>query len=128
MKKIKISSGNQWETDYGYSRVVRAGNFIEFNGSVAVKDGEVVGKDDPYTQAKCVFDIMEEYLGNVDAMMEDVIKCRVYLTNPNQWDDVARAYKERFFDIKPCLTMIIVKELVSPEYLLEIEATAVVDA
>ena len=127
MSKIRISSGAPWETEIGYSRVVRAGKYIEVNGSVAVKDGKVVGLNDPYAQAKFIIELLEEYLQKVDATLSDVIKCRVYLTNKNQWDDVARAFSERFKTIKPCLTMVIIKELVTPEYLVEIEATAVVD-
>lgn len=125
MEIIRISSGAPWEGKIGYSRVVRAGNIIEFNGSVAVKDGNVVGLNDPYAQAVFIINLMEEYLNKVESSLEDVIKCRVYLTDKNQWDDVSRAFSEKFFDIKPCLTMLVVKELVSPEYLIEIEATAV---
>ena len=128
MDVTRISSGAPWEDKIGYSRIVRAGNLVEFNGSVAVRDGKVIGLNDPYEQAKCIFEIMDEYLQKVGAAMDDVIKCRVYLTDKSQWDEVARAYSERFKNIKPCLTMIIIKELVTPEYLVEIEATAVVDA
>jgi enamine deaminase RidA (YjgF/YER057c/UK114 family) len=125
MEIIRISSGAPWEGKIGYSRVVRAGNIIEFNGSVAVKDGNVVGLNDPYAQAVFIINLMEEYLNKVESSLEYVIKCRVYLTDKNQWDDVSRAFSEKFLDIKPCLTMLVVKELVSPEYLIEIEATAV---
>ena len=127
MSKIRLSSGAPWEVEIGYSRVVRAGKYIEVNGSVAVKDGKVVGLNDPYAQAVRIIDIIEEYLHKVDASLSDVIKCRVYLTDKNQWNDVAKAFSERFKNIKPCLTMLVVKELVSPEYLVEIEATAVLD-
>ena len=127
MSKIRLSSGAPWEDKIGYSRIVRAGKFIEVNGSVAVKDGEVVGLNDPYAQTIRIIDTIEEYLMKVDSSLSDVIKCRVYLTDRNQWDYVAKAFSERFKSIKPCLTMLIVKELVSPEYLVEIEATAVAD-
>lgn len=127
MKKIKISSGAPWEDLVGYSRAVKADNLIEVTGTVAIKDGKVVGKDDPYKQAICILDMIENQLKRLDASLEDVIRTRIFVTDIKTWKEVGKAHGEVFGTIKPATTMVEVSALISPEYLVEIEATAVVD-
>ncbi len=59
MKKI-VSSGEKWEDIVGYSRAVRVGNIIEVAGTTAVRNSEIVGKDDMYAQTKYIFEIIEK--------------------------------------------------------------------
>lgn len=121
--RLNISSGTQWEDKVGYSRAVRVGNIIEVSGTVAVRDGKVIG-DNPYEQAKCILQIIAENLKEAGAELTDVIRTRIYVTDISQWQMVGKAHSEVFGNIKPATSMVEVSRLISAEYLLEIEATA----
>ena len=124
--RVNISSGAQWENIVGYSRAVKIGNHIEISGTVSIKNGQLVGGGDAYIQAKRCLTIIEESLEKLGAKMENVIRTRIYVTNIEQWHDIGKAHVEAFLKIKPATSMVEVSRLMSPEYLVEIEATAIV--
>jgi len=124
MERQNISSGAVWEDIVGYSRVVRIGNQIEVTGTVAVKDGKVIATN-MYDQARCCFQIIEEYLKKAGASLEDVIRTRIYVTDISKWEEAGKAHKEFFGKIKPATSMVEVSALISPEYLIEVEASAI---
>lgn len=126
MQRTNYSSGSKWEDIVGYSRAVRVGNVIEVTGTVASDDdGKVVGEDDAYAQAKYIYQKIEAILIRAGATMKDVIRVRMFVTDISRWQEYGKAHSEFFKDIKPCNTMVEVSALIEPEYLVEIEATAV---
>jgi enamine deaminase RidA (YjgF/YER057c/UK114 family) len=128
MSRINYSSGSKWEDIVGYSRAVKVGNIIEVTGTVASgEDGNVVGKDDAYAQTKFIYQKIENVLQRAGAEMKDVIRVRMFVTDIARWQEYGRAHSEFFKDIKPCNTMVEVSALIEPEYLIEIEATAILD-
>ena len=127
MKRQNISSGALWEAEVGYSRAVRIGNTIEISGTVALKDGELVGKGDAFLQAKRILEIIEEVLEQAGAKLTDVIRTRMFVIQiERDWQAIGRAHGEVFGQIRPATTMVEVSGLIGPDYLLEIEATAIV--
>jgi enamine deaminase RidA (YjgF/YER057c/UK114 family) len=126
MERINYSSGAKWEDIVGYSRAVKVGNLIEVTGTVAVDDnGEVVGRGDAYEQARFIIEKISIVLGRAGGKLSDVIRTRMFVTDISKWEDYGRAHGEFFSNIKPCTTMVEVKSLIAPEYLIEIEATAI---
>lgn len=125
-KRQNISTGAPWEDIVGYSRAVRVGNTIEVSGTVAVRDGKLVGENNPYEQTVCILEIIEESLKKAGAQLSDVVRTRMFVTDIGQWQLIGKAHGEFFGDIKPATSMIEVSRLISPEYLLEIEATAII--
>ena len=120
-----ISSGASWEDIVGYSRAVVIGNTIEISGTVAVDaDNQVVGKDDIYAQTKFILKKIEGVLWDAGFSLKDVVRTRMFVTDISQWEKVGRAHGEFFKDIKPATSMIEIKNLISQEYLIEIEVTA----
>ncbi len=126
MKRKNISSGAPWEDIVGYSRAVRVGNIIEITGTVAVKGERVVGLDDPYKQTICALEIIESALEEAGAKMSDVVRTRMFVTDISHWKEIGKAHGEFFRAIKPATTMVEVSALIQPEFLVEIEATAIV--
>jgi enamine deaminase RidA (YjgF/YER057c/UK114 family) len=122
-----ISSDAKWENIAGYSRAVRVGNVIEVSGTVASDGESVIGENDMYLQTKFILKKIESVLNEANASLRDVVRTRIYVTDISKWQEVAKAHFEVFKDIKPVTSMIEVSALISPEYLVEVEATAIVD-
>jgi enamine deaminase RidA (YjgF/YER057c/UK114 family) len=126
MQRTNYSSGAKWEDIVGYSRAVRVGNIIEVTGTVAVDENSLlVGKDDAYGQTKFIIQKIETVLKNAGASLKDVVRTRMFVTDISRWEEYGKAHGEFFSVIKPCTSMIEVKGLIAPEYLIEIEATAI---
>ena len=124
--RILISSGTKWEAIVGYSRAVRVGNTIEVAGTTSVDvDGHVIGLGDPYLQTKFILSKIEKALHEAGATMAQVVRTRIFLVDMSHWQAVWRAHGEFFSTIKPASSMLEVKGLISPELLVEIEATAI---
>jgi enamine deaminase RidA (YjgF/YER057c/UK114 family) len=126
MERKNFSSGAKWEEIVGYSRAVRIGNLIEVTGTVATDDQNLlVGKDDAYEQTKFIIGKIEKVLERAGASLSDVIRTRMFVTDISRWEEYGKAHGEFFGSIRPCTSMIEVKGLIEPGYLIEIEATAV---
>jgi enamine deaminase RidA (YjgF/YER057c/UK114 family) len=125
MKRENILMGSPWEDKMGYCRAVRIGNIIEVSGTVARVDGEKVKADDAYSQTFNILERVEKVLENLNASMKDVIRTRIFTTDINSFDDVAKAHASFFKDIKPTTGFYEISKLVAPEYIVEIEFTAV---
>lgn len=127
MERINYSSGAIWEDIVGYSRAVKIGNTVEVTGTVAVdENSELVGKNDAYAQTRYILEKIEAVLKRAGASMSDVVRTRMFVTDISRWEEYGRAHGEFFSNIKPCTSMIEVKGLIDPAYLIEIEATAVI--
>ena len=122
-----ISTGAKWEDIVGYSRAVVIGNQIEVSGTVALDDqGNTVGMNNAYLQTKRILEIIQNTLEKAGASMEDVVRTRIYVTDISLWEEVGKAHGEIFGKIKPATSMVEVSRLISDDYLVEIEAIAVI--
>jgi len=124
-KRQVFQTGAKWEDKVGYSRAVKIGKVVELSGTVALRDGEVVGEGDPYEQTKCILEIAEETLNDAGAKLSDVVRTRIFVTDISQWEEIGRAHGEVFAAIKPVTSMVEVSSLIAPEFLVEIEVSAI---
>jgi enamine deaminase RidA (YjgF/YER057c/UK114 family) len=125
-KRRNISSGAKWEDIVGYSRAVKVGNIIEVAGTTAIDEqGAIVGLEDPYQQTLFILAKIEKALQAAGATRQDVVRTRMFVTDISRWEEIGKAHGEYFREIKPAATMVEVKALISPELLVEIEATAI---
>ena len=127
MERTNYSSGAKWEDIVGYSRAVKIGNTIEVTGTVAVDDNNnLVGGNDAYEQTRFIIQKIEKVLHKAGASLKDVVRTRMFVTDIDRWEEYGKAHGEFFKTIKPCTTMVEVNKLISSEYLIEIEATAII--
>ena len=126
-QRTLYASGAQWESLVGYSRAVKVGNTIEVSGTVATDEaGQTIGEGDAYLQTKFILQKIETVLLQAGATLADVVRTRLFVTDISQWQEYSRAHGEVFKGINPCTSMIEVKALIAPQYLIEIEATAII--
>jgi len=125
--QIQIDSGTTWEELAGYSRAVRSGNRILVSGTTATHGALAIGKGDPSAQTHFVIDKIEASIESLGGKLSDVVRTRVYVNNLNDWEAISRAHGERFADIRPANTLV-GAQLIGSEYLVEIDAEAVINS
>ncbi|MFT4031026.1 MAG: RidA family protein [Siphonobacter sp.] len=125
-ERKNILTGSPWEDKVGYCRAVRLGNIIEVAGTVAIVDGDQVKANDAYAQTKNIIERIAKVLEEAGAGLSDVVRTRMFTTDINLFDEIGRAHGEFFSTIKPTTSMYEINRLVAPEYLIEMEFTAIV--
>lgn len=123
--KTLCLSGTSWESAAGFSRAVRIGDRVLVSGTTATHGPRHIGGNDPAAQAHFAIDKLEGALQSLGGCLEQTVRTRIYVRNMEDWEPVARAHGERFGAIRPANTLVRA-DLVGEEYLVEIEAEAVV--
>jgi enamine deaminase RidA (YjgF/YER057c/UK114 family) len=117
----------------GYSHIaeVNSGKIVYIAGQIAAdKDGKVIGKDDFAKQVQQVFENLSAATKAAGGSISDIIKLNYYIAekvNPDQLPKL-REIRGTFLNsaTPPASTLLFVHALASPDYLIEIEAVAVI--
>jgi enamine deaminase RidA (YjgF/YER057c/UK114 family) len=125
-KRILISSESDFESTVGYARAVRIGPHIAVAGTTAA--APAADNRDIGAQTRDALRRIEVALNQAGAVLGDVIRTRIYVTDISRWREVAAVHFEVFGDIRPAATMVEVAALIAPELLVEIEADAYSEA
>ncbi len=125
--RTNYSTGAKWEDIVGYCRAVKIGNTLEVSGTVASDGTNVIAKGDFYGQTKFIIEKIEKVLKQADFELTDVVRTRIFVTDISKWELVGKAHGEFFKDIKPVTSMVEISALIDPDYLVEIEVTAIKD-
>ena len=119
------SSNTLWEESFGYSRAVQIGNIIEVSGTTAIEDDKVIGVGDVTLQAEFIIKKIEHTLVEAGFSLKDVVRTRIFMTDISHWEEVAKVHSYLFEDVMPACTLVEVSNLIHPDLLIEIEATAI---
>jgi enamine deaminase RidA (YjgF/YER057c/UK114 family) len=121
----RVAAGSPYEPVVGYSRAVRVGDRVSVAGTAPIwPDGSC--DPDPQAQAARCLEIIVQALAEAGAGPEHVVRTRMFLVDPDDWEAVGRAHGEVFAGIRPAATMVVVAALLDPRWRVEIEAEAVV--
>lgn len=127
MKRQLVLNGNPMEDIVGFARAVRVGPHITVGGTAPVGlDGRTVGIGDVSAQAERCFEIIGDALGRAGSGWHDVVRTRLILTNIDDWKTVVGVRAKYCRVAKPVDTIMQVSRFVNPEWLVEVEADAVV--
>ncbi|MDB5506927.1 MAG: Endoribonuclease [Devosia sp.] len=123
-----VSSGSYLEPIIGFSRAVRTGNVIVVGGTAPIRaEGGTAAIGDVYAQTRRCLEIVEKAIVDAGGRMADVVRTRIILTDISLWRDAARAHAECFAEIRPVTTLMQVTAFIDPDWLVEIEAEAIID-
>jgi enamine deaminase RidA (YjgF/YER057c/UK114 family) len=123
-----FSSGSPFEPKLGISRAVRSGRIIAVSGTAPLgPDGKTVGVGDPSRQVRRCLEIIQTAIEGMGGKLSDVIRTRTLLTRIEDWEQVALVHGDFFKDIRPAHTTVQVVRFIDPEWLVEIEADAIVE-
>jgi enamine deaminase RidA (YjgF/YER057c/UK114 family) len=122
-----VTSGSPFEPEIGFSRAVRVGAHISVAGTAAVSAaGGNAALGDVYGQTKRCLEIIDLAIAEAGGGLQDVTRTRVMLVDMTTWREAARAHGEYFGTIRPACTFVQVSRFIDPQWLVEIEADAIV--
>jgi len=112
----------------GYSHVAKAGNTLYIAGQVAQDvDGNLVGKGDFETQVRQVCENLKSIMEEAGGTLQNIVKKTTFLTHYSTIETYRRIRNEYFPEPCPPNTLLIIDSLALPEYMIEVEAVAVLD-
>ena len=128
MERKNITYNQPLEKEIGFSRAVRVGNIITVTATAPIaKDGSVHAPGDMYGQSKRCIEIIKDVIEQAGGKLDDVIRTRIFLKDISRWKEAANAHGEYFSKIQPACSFIGVSGFINPEWLVEIEADAIVN-
>ena len=125
MPKTRAFSGSPYEPAYGFCRAVRLGDRIEVAGTAPIPaEGEPTA-DSAFDQMLRCGEIMLAAIEELGGTANDVVRTRMFITDPADSDEVGRAQKSLFGGASPASTMVVVAALLDPSWKVETEAIAI---
>ncbi len=124
MARQNITSGSPWEPLYGFSRAVRHGDRLFVAGTAPIWPDDFVDPD-PKAQARRCLEIMLDAVREAGGSASDVVRTRMFITDPADADLVGAAHGEVFSQVRPAATMVVVAGLLDGRWKVEMELEAV---
>ncbi len=112
----------------GYSHAAKAGNTVYIAGQIAKDvDGTIVGRDDFKKQARQVHENLKNILEEAEGSLQNIVKMTTFLTHYGYIETYRSVRNEYFPEPCPPNTLLIVESLALPDYMIEVEAVAILD-
>ena len=127
MTASRAAGPSPYESLYGFSRAVRVGDRIIVSGTAPVEPDGSSTPGDAAAQARRCFAIILRAIEDLGGSTNDVVRTRMFITDPADADAIGAVHGEIFRDVHPAATMVVVKALLRDEWRVEIEAEALID-
>ena len=118
VKPFGVFSSASWQPR---GRVLHVSGHVSQNES-----GETVGKGSMEAQTRQVLENIRNVLAHVGGRMDDVAKVTVFVTEVSEIATIHEVRREFFNEPYPASTLVQVAQLIDPDWLIEIEAVAVI--
>lgn len=113
--------------NYKMATRIEGGRLLYISGQVAWDaSGNIVGKGDVSTQARQTFENLRGVLQAAGGDLSNLMKVTTYITKIEDFPAVAEARSAVFSGELPASTLIVVKSLFHPDFLIEVEGVAAV--
>ncbi|MBI3327573.1 MAG: RidA family protein [Nitrospinae bacterium] len=113
--------------NYKMATRLEGGRLVYISGQVAWDaSGNIAGKGDIRTQARQVFQNLRQVLQAAGGDLKDLMKITTYITKLEDFPGVAEVRSEVFQGELPASTLIVVKSLFHPDFLIEVEGVAAI--
>lgn len=125
----KVIAPSSLHRPFGYAHAIQIEKTLYISGQVPL-DMELksIGEGDIAAQTEQVYANMEKVVKSAGGSMRNIVMLNIYCTDLDAYDKHTRSVRKKYFgDYYPATTAVEVRRLYRPEYMIEIEAIAVLD-
>lgn len=125
----KVIAPKNLHRPFGYAHAIQVDKTLYISGQIPLDmDMNVVGKNDMAAQTEMVYGNLKKVLEDAGGSMTNIVMLNVYCTDIQRFDKETRGLRKKYFgDYYPAVTAVEVKRLYHPDYMIEVEAVAVLD-
>ena len=125
----KVIAPSSLHRPFGYAHAIQIEKTLYISGQVPLDmDLKSVGEGDIAAQTEQVYANMEKVVKSAGGSMRNIVMLNIYCTDLDAYDKHTRSVRKKYFgDYYPATTAVEIKRLYRPEYMIEIEAIAVLD-
>ncbi len=129
MPREIIQPRGVWDPRPRFAQVTKIGNQVYIAGQTAMDEkGNVIGKGDIEAQTRQVFENLQKCLEAAGAGFDQVVKLNIFSTNLDAHLATIANFRKKYFPREPVAsTTVQIPRLVHPDWLLEIEAIAILE-
>ena len=125
----KVITPKTLHRPFGYAHAIQIDNTIYVSGQVPLdQDMQVVGKNNIAVQTERVYENLRKVIEEAGGSMNSIVMLNIYCTDLEAYDKKTRHLRKKYFgNYYPATTAVEVKRLYRPDFMIEIEAVAVLD-
>jgi reactive intermediate/imine deaminase len=126
----KVITPKTLHRPFGYAHAIQIDNTIYISGQIPLdQEMNVVGKNDIAVQTERVYENLRKVIEEAGGSMSSIVMLNIYCTDLEAYDKKTRHLRKKYFgDYYPATTAIEVKRLYRPDFMIEVEAIAVLDS
>lgn len=125
MGRSWVSFGTEFEKRAGYSRALRVDRQVFLSGTTGYDYDTGELSDDVVEQTRQILRNAERALAMAGSSLAEVVRTRIYVTDPAYFDLIVPVLGEAFAEIRPASTGV-VSQLYTPALKVEIEMDAII--
>ncbi|UCB47979.1 MAG: RidA family protein [Deltaproteobacteria bacterium] len=125
----KVIAPKNLHRPFGYAHAIQIDKTLYISGQIPLDmDMNVVGKNDMAAQTEQVYGNLKRVLEDAGGSMKNIVMLNIYCTDVERFDKETRGMRKKYFgDYYPAVTAVEVKRLYRPDFMIEVEAVAVLD-
>jgi 2-iminobutanoate/2-iminopropanoate deaminase len=125
----KVIAPNNLHRPFGYAHAIQIDKTLYISGQIPLDMAmNVVGKNDMAAQTEQVYANLRKVLEDAGGTMRNIVMLNIYCTDIESFDKQTRGLRKKYFgDYYPAITAVEVKRLYRPDFMIEVEAVAVLD-
>jgi reactive intermediate/imine deaminase len=126
----KVIAPKNLHRPFGYAHAIQVDKTLYISGQIPLDmDMNVVGKNDMAAQTELVYGNLKKVLEDAGGSMTNIVMLNIYCTDIERFDKETRGMRKKYFgDYYPAVTAVEVKRLYHPDYMIEVEAVAVLNS